>query len=375
MNEKERFIRCMTFQSVDRVPFMEIGPWGQTADRWIAEGLPPSADPLNMFVGGNRYFGLDGIDVVGVDILPPYPKREEVIISEDDRYVVFIDEFGRKRRALKEGTAHGTRLSMDTYEDFPIKCREDFEVYKQGYSDGTIEARYGPNWEDVKRAAQQSERPVHLLDPMIGTFGFYSMLRNFMGTENLSYMFYEDEELVKDCLEMLCDYAIKAFAKALKEIDFEYYVMHEDMCYNTGPLVSPATFKEFFLPHYKRFIGFLKSNGVKNVMMDCDGHYLHLLPLFLDGGIDSISPNECAAGMDVVWIREQYPSLGLMGGIDKRALTKGEQVIRAELEYKIGSIIDKGGYIPCIDHSIPPNVSLKAFEYYLEVKRRIVYGS
>jgi len=374
MNAKSRFIRSMLFQGVDHAPFMEIGPWGQTADRWIAEGLPCSADPLNMFVGGNEYFGLEGIDVVGVDLLPPYPKREETTIFEDDQYVIFLDEFGRRRKALKEGTAHGTRLSMDHYEDFPIKCREDFDRYRLGYSPETIDARYGTDWEAVKAKAQRSEKPLHLLDPMVGTFGFYSMLRNFMGTEGLSYMLYDDRSLVRDCLEMLCDYAIQGFQKAIEEIGFDFYNLHEDMCYNAGPLVSPAMFRELFFPYYVRFIGFLKSMGVKHIMMDTDGNHLQLLPLFLDAGIDSITPNECAAGMDVVELRRQYPSLGLVGGIDKRVLTKGEEAIRTELEYKIGSILDKGGYIPTIDHSIPPDISLKAFEFYLDLKRKLVFG-
>lgn len=374
MNQKERFIQCMLFKNVDRVPFMEIGPWGQTADRWLAEGLPLEADPLNMFVGGNPYFGLEGIDVVGVDLLPPYPRRPELVLSEDEHYVTFLDEFGRRRKAMKEGTAHGTRMSMDHYEDFPIKSRADYEAYKYGYDASTIDARYGADWEDVKRRALSSEKPLHLLDPMVGTFGFYSMLRNLMGTEGTSYMFYDDPDLVRDCLAMLCDYAMKAFKKALDEIGFDFYILHEDMCYNVGPLVSPEIFKEFFMPHYIRFISFLKSNGVKHVMLDTDGNHLKLLPMFIDAGIDSISPNECAAGMDVVKLRAEYPGLGLMGGIDKRELTKGKMAIQAELEYKIGSIIDKGGYIPTIDHSIPPDISLSAFEFYLEVKRKLIMG-
>ena len=109
MNEKERFIRHMLFQGVDRAPFMEIGPWGQTADRWLAEGLPASAGPLNMFVGGNDYFGLEGIDVIGIDLLPPYPKRREVIISEDERYLVFLDEYGRRRKAGADMEPRGRR--------------------------------------------------------------------------------------------------------------------------------------------------------------------------------------------------------------------------------------------------------------------------
>lgn len=375
MEQRERFVKYLAGQAVDRVPFMEIIPWGQTIDRWHEEGLPESANPGQMMVGGNEYFGLDGIDVIDIDLLPPYPRREEKILEEDDRLVVFTDEFGRKRKALKEGTSHGIRLSMDQYLEWPISSRADFAEYKKGYSEETIAMRYPDDWDRVAARANASVLPVSLLDPMVGTFGYYSMLRNFMGTENLSYLFYDDPDLIKDCLEMLTDYALKAFKRVVNEVELDYYILHEDMCYKAGPLVSPDTFREFFMPHYIKFIGFLKTNGVKHIMLDTDGNFMKLLPMFIDAGIDSISPCECAAGIDVVELRKQYPTLGLMGGIDKREVAKDKEHIELEVRYKIGSIIEKGRYIPMIDHSIPPDISLENFEHYLDVKRRYMYDA
>ncbi len=40
MTERERFIKCMQFQSVDRIPLMEMGLWPETLERWHHEGLP-----------------------------------------------------------------------------------------------------------------------------------------------------------------------------------------------------------------------------------------------------------------------------------------------------------------------------------------------
>ena len=40
MNERERFLRRMSFQSVDRIPLMEMGFWTETLERWHHEGLP-----------------------------------------------------------------------------------------------------------------------------------------------------------------------------------------------------------------------------------------------------------------------------------------------------------------------------------------------
>jgi hypothetical protein len=40
MNERERFLRYMDFQPVDRIPLMEMGVWDETLERWHHEGLP-----------------------------------------------------------------------------------------------------------------------------------------------------------------------------------------------------------------------------------------------------------------------------------------------------------------------------------------------
>ena len=53
-----------------------------------------------------------------------------------------------------------------------------------------------------------------------------------------------------------------------------------------------------------------------------------------------------------------------MGGIDKRAIAKGKQAIDKELNEKIPFMMKKGGYIPYIDHLVPPDVSFSDFMYY-----------
>ena len=37
--------------------------------------------------------------------------------------------------------------------------------------------------------------------------------------------------------------------------------------------MGPKLFREFLLPHYVRYVGFLKSHGVKVVMVDTDGDH------------------------------------------------------------------------------------------------------
>ena len=40
LTDRERFLRAMRYEPVDRVPSFEMPLWGQTIDRWYAEGMP-----------------------------------------------------------------------------------------------------------------------------------------------------------------------------------------------------------------------------------------------------------------------------------------------------------------------------------------------
>jgi len=62
----------------------------------------------------------------------------------------------------------------------------------------------------------------------------------------------------------------------------------------------------------------------------------------------------------------------MTGGIDKRVLAWGKEHIDVELQRKVAGLIDKGGYIPTIDHSIPPDVPYENFVYYWEQKKRMI---
>ena len=103
----------------------------------------------------------------------------------------------------------------------------------------------------------------------------------------------------------------------------------------------------------------------------CDFFHSIGLPVILhsDGNI------EVTAGMDIVKIHKEYrKDLAFMGGIDKRELAKDKTAIEEELRRKVIPIFKKGGYIPALDHTVPPNIPLENFLYYLELKRKIAEG-
>ena len=369
MNTRERFDRVLSYEPVDRGFNHELGLWGQTTDRWHQEGMPEDIDYGGM-INGSEFFGLDRIGYLGLKVVQMMPAFEEEIIEEDDRYLVKRYTDGHVSRALKEGQAHGTRLSMDQMLSFPVRNRADFEAIVKRY-DHASPARYPLWWDDVARCLRGRDYPVALTHN--GCFGLYSYLRRWMGTENACTIFYDDPTLAHEMLDFLAHYLIELTRRALDDVEIDYFNYFEDYAFKTGPLVSPRIFREFLLPRYRQINDFLRSHGVRHIWLDSDGNTEVLIPLLIEAGITFHWPLERVAGMDPLKVRAEYGhDLGLGGGIDKRALAKGPEAIREEMLHHVPQLLADGGYIPTVDHAVPPDVPYENFLYYLELKREML---
>ena len=140
----------------------------------------------------------------------------------------------------------------------------------------------------------------------------------------------------------------------------------------TGPLISPPLFRKFLLPRYKRVIEFYKSHGVKYICVDTDGNPEAVLPMMLEAGVDAIWPLERASDMDPIRLRKKFgKSLRLWGGVDKRVLSEGPAAIEAHLKTMI-PLIREGGFIPTVDHTVPPDVSWENFQFYMKCKEKLL---
>ncbi len=369
MTDRERFLATMRFQAADRVPNHELGLWGQTKQMYIAAGMPE--DATGDWFCGCEFLGLDRRDFAPLNVGPVPPFKRETI-EETDRYEVFRDAWGALHKALKPGTVEDTRASMDQYISFPVRCPEDFEPMKARF-DPRAPGRRPPDW--AERVERWWRRDCPLCLTTNGSFGLYFALRKWMGTENLSLAFYDQPKMVHEMVELLADFFIELTEPALGEVDFDYFNFSEDFAFKTGPLLSPRLFREFLLPAYRRIIEHFRRHGVEFIWVDSDGNTELLIPLLLEVGVNGHWPLEIAAGMDPVKLRKEYGrDLMLSGGIDKMALAKGKKEIEDELDRHMRPALESGGFIPTIDHSIPPDIPYENFMYYMELKRDIADG-
>ena len=76
--------------------------------------------------------------------------------------------------------------------------------------------------------------------------------------------------------------------------------------------------------------------------------------------------------VDVVDVRKKFgQELRMWGGVDKRSLARGKHAIDDEIA-RVRPLIEEGGYVAHPDHSLPPDVPLENFVYYLERLRTAV---
>jgi uroporphyrinogen decarboxylase len=371
MTHRECLRRVLAGEATEWVPNYELGCWGQTVERWLREGMPPNTSrvgTMDMFEGED-HFGLDrrAFARLNIGMMPDFGYE---VLEETDEYVTARHGNGIVTRALKEGTVCGTRMTMDTYVSHPVTDRASWNDVKRRY-DPTAPVRYPFWWDEQVRLWSDRDYPVVLLGN--GTFGLYSQLRSWVGTEKLSVLFYDDPALVEEMIEFNAEFLLALVERALREVQFDYFNFFEDCAGKGGPLYGPQLFRTFFLKPYQRIMERMRKAGIRSFWLDSDGDTEALIPLWMEAGINCHWPLEQASGMDPVRLKKKFgKDLVLCGGLDKIELAKGREAIERELHRKIPPLLEMGGYIPHIDHAISPELSYDNMLYYVELKRKLI---
>ena len=336
---RERFLKTMRFEPVDHPPIMAPSPWPLTLKRWHEEGLPRDTDLY-------EYFQLEPLRTTPVKIETLlYPPVKPKTLQEGDQFDIAIDKRGVKVRSFKDGR------SMPEFLEYPIKGPESLPWLQQ-VLDPSAPGRVAPDWLAQARAARARGGLLLCNGGM-----YFAFLNERMGTEKLMCTYFDAPQFVHQTNDLLCRLCESALTTCLEQFQLDCVAYHEDMAYKNGSIISPAMFREFMTPYYRRIAAISAQHNVDLHWMDSDGDISELIPLWLDGGINIFYPCEVAAGMDVAKLRSDYgTAIGLIGGFDKRILASDPPSIRAELK-RLRPVIEAGGYIPNCDHSVPPDVS------------------
>ena len=398
MNSLEKYISIFNFENKANLKW-EIGYWEGTISRWYGEGLKkeqrsnkitgfgPEIDKLNYdnsYLDGmnfgdgvmaeaavfddydfscfreNEIHNLLNMDK-GIYRIPLkniiYPPFEEKILKEEGDMIIAIEQNGCMVKRPSD------RSSIPHILEFPVKDRKSWEQFREErLSLESINNRFPKNWKNIVNDLKKRDYALYIGGDLAGFFG---TIREFAGIENLSYMFFDEPDLVKDINQHLLDLWTSLYAETLSQVNADSAFIFEDMSYKDGSFISQSMFREFLTPYYKKLTSFFKSYGIEHIFVDTDGDCSELIPLFMEAGVTGIAPIEGHyKNMNVLTLRKKYPDLLMFGGINKSAIASGPEAIDRELDEKIFPAIKLGGYIPMFDHLVHPQTSWKDFVYY-----------
>jgi len=367
---------------VDRLPYVFGGPRASTFAAWRLQGL---SEELQRRWG--QFVGEDSRMDVGKFYTGPLPPFEERVLSEEGNIRVWIDGWGVKRMDAITQPTEG--FATRRYLEFPVKTPADFEAMKARFDPHTPERTQpmqvvdrtlnpdayrhhtggGTYWRDNVKACNSADVPVEL-----SVAGLYWTARDWCGFEGLSYMVHDQPTLVHEMFEYWTWFLMELLDEPLRNIKVDVVTLNEDMAFKGQAMLSPAAMREFMLPRYECLYAFFKERGVEAVVMDSDGYNGQILEVMYPSGIDGIQPIEIAAGNDPEEFLVKYPRIYIHGGIDKRELRFSRERLRQEVAKRYATAWQYGGYVPHVDHGVPPDIPLRNFLYFVELARGFCDG-
>lgn len=326
MTTRERFLKMMNFEPVDRIPMIEWAAWwDKTVDRWIDEGLT-----IEKQEGISEYESLElqmGLDLTLQAWIPCKTSKTPAPAYHGAPIVTTMEEY--------------EAILPTLYPDKPLneqRMRLMAEKQKSGEAVAWITLD-GPFWGP----------------------------RTLMGIEPHLFGFYDEPELMHRINKDLMEYNMRVYEQVCEYFIPDFMTFAEDMSYNNGPMISEELFDEFMLPYYQKMIPPMKEKGTR-VLIDSDGDISMALDWFARAGIEGILPLERQAGVDLEKLRERYPKFLFIGHYDKMVMPLGEEAMRREFE-RLLPVMRQGGFAPSVDHQTPPGVSLENYKIYLKLFR------
>ena len=354
MKNRELYLALMNYEKVDRMPIIHWAGWPETRRRWLQEGLPEKVSQAEFFGAAPLNYPID----INLGLFPAF---EEETLEDTEEYRIFRQSDGVIAQHWKK------RDCIPHFVDFTIKGTEG-----QGWSE--YKKRLQPDKKRIPADFFERIEKAKSADSVVSvnTASMIGWIRNWVGVENLAYIAYDNRDLLKEMSDTITDLVLWSLDEILPKVKIDTGWGWEDICFKNGPLLSPDIFKEVAVPNYKRIAEKLRSHGVKQYLVDCDGLVDALLPHWLDAGVNTMFPLEIGTwNADSAEYKKRFgKELRIFGGINKNQFGKGKEAIDAEIKRRL-PVMKEGGFVPLPDHLIPPDVSLDNYRYYLDALRKV----
>jgi hypothetical protein len=310
----------------------QITPWGQPV--LIAEGIDLTPDKngnVYIYAGGDRRF-------------PP-----SAVMPDGCFFVNAIE---------REGTVDDASLSAsDNLEEFGIMTEDDLSHFDR----------------EADRAAATGAAVVAAFGgTALGDIAFVPGmgLKQPKGIRSVSEWYMSTilrPDYIHRIFEKQTDIAIQNYQLLRDRIGNRVDVVFTcgtDFGTQTSQFCSPETFRELWLPHYKRMNDWIHRNTSWKIFKHCCGSIIPLIPLLIEAGFDILNPVQInAKDMDTQRLKDEFGDAVTFwgGGIDtQKILPAGTPEQVREHVWKQCEILGRnGGFVFNAVHNIQANVPVE----------------
>lgn len=185
------------------------------------------------------------------------------------------------------------------------------------------------------------------------------------------------KEYVHTVFDRQTDIAVKNFETLNKSVGDSIDVVFlcgTDFGTQTSSFCSADTFKELYMPYYKKMTSWIHENTRWKVFKHSCGAVFDFVPLFIEAGFDILNPVQLsAAGMDAEKLKKEYGKEITFwgGGVDtQRTLPFGSpDEVRKEVLNRLEIFSKDGGFIFNTIHNVQAKTPLENIVAVVEAIR------
>ncbi|MEN6312196.1 MAG: uroporphyrinogen decarboxylase family protein [Acidobacteriota bacterium] len=155
--------------------------------------------------------------------------------------------------------------------------------------------------------------------------------------------------------------------------DSDAVLWAEDLGYNKGPFISPATFRRMFLEANKARARNVREKFGKKILKHCCGNVNALLDMFIEIGFDAYQSIQPTAGMDICALKRDYGAkITLWGGVAVENLVGGTaEDVRRDVRRAMACAKPGARFILGASHSIAVGTKYDNYMAMLDEYRKL----
>ncbi|MBP7051433.1 MAG: methyltransferase [Phycisphaerae bacterium] len=211
----------------------------------------------------------------------------------------------------------------------------------------------------AKRLRESTSRAI------IGLFGgnLFETGQFFYRADNFFMLLAGEPQKAHRFLDQLVEIHLANLEKFLGAVgdSIDIILFGDDLGMQTGPMLSPKMYCEFFKPRHKVLWNRAKELANVKVMLHCCGGVRELLPHLIEAGLDTINPVQITcAGMNPAELKAEFGrDLTFWGGgCDTREILAGAspKQVAEHVRNQVRTLSPGGGFVFQQVHNILANV-------------------